>query len=102
MRGPWSADLVWTTRMRALVPDLASSIGFRLGHLAVVETPSTPMEYRGEIVPHRHISVAVVTHTRRPTDTEMAWVREDFNMADADEEQVVEPDGFVWSRKRAQ
>lgn len=44
------------------------------------------MEYRGVVVPHFHISVSVPSEKRRPSDDEMAQVRSDFDMEDAEED----------------
>jgi hypothetical protein len=99
------------------------------GPKLVVLSSAIVAEYRGEPCRHNHVSVAVADHTRRPTDPELAMVRADFDMADAeednhspgnarhlflplhiargtvgvcdckdDEEQVVESDGYTWSR----
>ena len=88
--------------------------------------------YRGKLCRQNHVSVAVRGHGRHPSDAEMASVRRDFDMEDAeednhspgcarhlflplylprgtvgacdckdDETQVVEADGYRWSRVKA-
>lgn len=89
-------------------------------------------EYQGLVVPHNHVTVSVDEMLgRRPNDREMAVVRHDFDMHDAeednhqpgrirnlflplhlprgtegicdcksDETEVVERDGFRWSRPK--
>ena len=57
-----------------------------IGHgLQLIDT-YIDAEYRGEVVPHRHLSVAVAGHARRATDLEMARVRIDFGLEDAEED----------------
>lgn len=43
-------------------------------------------EYRGVLCPHNHVSVSVPRGERRPSDEEMAMVRRNFDMDDAEED----------------
>jgi hypothetical protein len=56
------------------------------GHRLTVVSSAGPMEYRGLIVAHNHLSVAVAGHRQRPSDAELERVRADFDMADAEED----------------
>lgn len=108
------------------------TVVYSRGALRVLSSAETA-EYHGIVCPHNHVSVSVdPVYDRRPTDGEMDFVRDHFDMVDAeednhhpgrirnlflplhlprgttgvcdckaDEEQVTEEDGFVWSRKVA-
>lgn len=59
--------------------------GYQLGPLCVLSSAEIA-EYQGQPCPHNHVSVSVLTVGRRPTDEQMAIVRADFDMEDAEED----------------
>ena len=126
----WRWDEQWSRSAR--LAGAIRAVGWRGYGLAVL-ADRIEAEYQGLVVPHIHVSVAVDSNPRlqrrRPTDPELAFVRAEFDIEDAeednhspgvarhlflplhlprgsvgvceckaDEEQVVEPDGYRWSR----
>lgn len=107
----------------------AETHAWQLGHICVL-TSAERVEYRGKIVAHNHLSVSVILDRRPTNreiemvrhDFDMEDAEEDNHLpgrirnlflplhlprgtvgicdCKADEEQMVEPDGFTWSKKR--
>jgi hypothetical protein len=67
--------------------DLPGEVGhvWRNSTLMVISSRGD-MEYRGVVVPQFHVSVSVGGSQRRPNDDELATVRKDFDMEDAEED----------------
>jgi hypothetical protein len=125
----WNFDEKATLRIRG--EEMPRATVWRSRGLYVI-TDLVEADYRGEVCKQNHLSVSVAGVMRRATNAEMARVRADFDMEDAeednhspgvarhlflplhlprgsvgvcdckeDEEQVVEPDGYRWSRAKA-
>jgi hypothetical protein len=123
----WHRDALAALTLRQATGDKRCMVW--RGHGLTVLSSSVEAEYRGQVGRHNHVSVAAADHDRRPSDDELARVRRDFDMADAEEDnhspgvarhlflplwlprgttgiceckaeetEVVEPDGFRWSR----
>ena len=75
----------WKNLGRIAIPNEEAYV-WRFRKLNVISAVGD-MEFRGVIVPQFHVSVSVLgDEQRRATDEEMARVRRDFDMEDAEED----------------
>lgn len=80
----WWVSHASTRTARAVSRDSTTTVWWGRG--LVVISSAMDAEYQGVVVPHNHVSVALHDHRRRPNDKEMGWVRADFDMEDAEED----------------
>lgn len=84
LRRAWVHDHGPTTCLRVTGLIGAETHGYQLRHICVLSS-SELAEYQGKVCPHNHVTVSVLDG-RRPTDEEVALVRSDFDMEDAEED----------------
>ncbi|MDQ2729268.1 MAG: hypothetical protein M3Y91_15730 [Actinomycetota bacterium] len=81
----WVVNWVLTERLRAVTWAPPGTTVWT-GHGLAVISDASEMEFRALRVPTNHVSVAASGLDRRPSDAEMATVRADFDLLDAEED----------------